>query len=251
MSNKHFIVDKVKSLDLPNRHLAAAQGVGVPGHVVVHLSDGAALLDLADPQAVVWEAVLDDVRQANEPVFLEMDATTNVIKQVLLPQSVVVTDIAPAPVGVRHEVTLEISHARHYLNTTNPDYQQLFNALSVARKQGTSVLVTETLDDHEIIDVRPDPTPFVGGPAMMVIPPAGPFGNLNATTAGITPQKAQQLFSLVANQSYIPFKYPDDGCWGRAHEMCRLIIANGVSPRKVWIYGNLMVSTRNHPNCKL
>ncbi len=99
--------------------------------------------------------------------------------------------------------------------------------------------------------MRPDPIPFVGGPAMMVIPPAGPFGNLHAATAGITPQKAQQLFSLVANQSYIPFKYPDDGCWGRAHEMCRLIIANGVSPRKVWIYGNLMVSTRNHPNCSV
>ncbi len=99
MSNKHVIVDKVKSLDLPNRPLSVAQGVGISGHVVVHLSGGAALLDLADPQAVVWEAVLDDVRQSNEPVFLETDPNTNVIKQVLLPQSVVVSDIAPAPVG--------------------------------------------------------------------------------------------------------------------------------------------------------
>lgn len=146
---------------------------------------------------------------------------------------------------------MEISHARHYLDTANPDYQLLLNALTVARQQGTPVLITETLDDHQIIDVRPDPVPFAGGPAMMVMPPAGPLGNVSPATAGVTPQQAQQLFHLVASQSYIPFKYPDDGCWGRAHEMARLIIANGVQPRKVWIYGDLMVSTRNHPRAQL
>ena len=110
---------------------------------------------------MAWEAVLDDLRQANEPVFLETDPNTNIITQVLLPKSVVVADIAPAPVGNKHEVDLEISQARHYLNTTNPDYQELLSALTVALKQGAAVLVTETLDDHEIIDVRPDPSPFV------------------------------------------------------------------------------------------
>jgi hypothetical protein len=86
---------------------------------------------------------------------------------------------------------------------------------------------------------------------MVVLPPAGPYGNPGAAPTGITPQKAQQLFTLVASQSYIPFTYADDGCWGRAHEMCRLIIANGESPRKVWIYGNLTVSTRNSPTCSV
>jgi hypothetical protein len=47
--------------------------------------------------------------------------------------------------------------------------------------------------------------------------------------------------------------YPDDGCWGRAHEMCRLMIQMGVSPKKVWIErvapGYLHVNTRNNPNC--
>jgi hypothetical protein len=46
--------------------------------------------------------------------------------------------------------------------------------------------------------------------------------------------------------------FPDDGCWGRAHEMCRLMIDMGVSPRKVWIYqvGPLLkANTRNNPQC--
>jgi hypothetical protein len=47
----------------------------------------------------------------------------------------------------------------------------------------------------------------------------------------------------------IPFLYPDDGCWARAHEMCRLMINIGLSPKKVWIDGELYVSTKNNPNC--
>ena len=47
----------------------------------------------------------------------------------------------------------------------------------------------------------------------------------------------------------IPFLYPDDGCWARAHEMARLMIGMGYVPRKVWIRGSLLTPTRNNPNC--
>jgi len=50
----------------------------------------------------------------------------------------------------------------------------------------------------------------------------------------------------------IPFMFPDDGCWGRAHEMCRLMINMGVKPAKVWIncVGPLLkANTRNNPQC--
>ena len=47
----------------------------------------------------------------------------------------------------------------------------------------------------------------------------------------------------------IPFMYPDDGCWGRAHEMCRLMIARRLKPRKIWIEGSLQTPTRNNPDC--
>src|SRR5438128_1726709 len=70
--------------------------------------------------------------------------------------------------------------------------------------------------------------------------------------------RAQQVFDamnattcdpLSVPLSCIPFLYPDDGCWGRAHEMCRLMIKIGVSPKKVWIQGSLYVPTRNNPTC--
>lgn len=73
--------------------------------------------------------------------------------------------------------------------------------------------------------------------------------------------RARQLFELVDRQvccaasaaaPCIPFTYPDDGCWGRAHEMCRLMIADGADPEKVWIFGNLSnVATLNNPACQI
>ena len=74
----------------------------------------------------------------------------------------------------------------------------------------------------------------------------------------VTPQRAQQLFDLCASKMCCPasasapcitFLYPDDGCWGRAHEMCRLMIADGAQPEKVWIKGNLHPNSQNKPGC--
>ncbi len=76
----------------------------------------------------------------------------------------------------------------------------------------------------------------------------------------VTLQRARQLFDLVngklccpasAPAPCIPFLYPDDGCWGRAHEMCRLMIADGASPEKVWIFGGLHVISANQPTCNV
>jgi len=74
----------------------------------------------------------------------------------------------------------------------------------------------------------------------------------------VSATKAQQVFDamnatscnpLTVPAPCIPFLYPDDGCWARAHEMCRLVINMALKPKKVWIQGNLYVSTKNNPNC--
>ena len=56
---------------------------------------------------------------------------------------------------------------------------------------------------------------------------------------------------LTVPSPCIPFLYPDDGCWARAHEMCRLMIAAGVKPRKIWIAGGLLAKTKNNPSCQV
>ena len=52
------------------------------------------------------------------------------------------------------EVELVISHAKHYLRRSHPDFDALLALLEQARATKTLVAVTET-EAHDIIDVRP------------------------------------------------------------------------------------------------
>lgn len=56
-----------------------------------------------------------------------------------------------------------------------------------------------------------------------------------------------KIFKMLASQEYIPFKYPEDGCYARAHEMSRILEEKGIITAKVFIEGNLRVETTNSP----
>lgn len=57
----------------------------------------------------------------------------------------------------------------------------------------------------------------------------------------LTMAQAEALFKEMAGQTQIPFNWPRDGCFARAHEMRRLMEAKGIEARKAWNYGNLVV----------
>ena len=74
----------------------------------------------------------------------------------------------------------------------------------------------------------------------------------------LTLQQVKQLFDDMSVLSCdpsnavspcIPFMYPFDGCWARAHDMCRRMLVQGITPQKVWIHGSLTVKSANSPNC--
>lgn len=56
--------------------------------------------------------------------------------------------------------------------------------------------------------------------------------------------RAEKLFQEMASQKHIPFGYPDDGCYARAHEMARLLDDRGVTSGKVFSVGSLHVRTK-------
>lgn len=224
-----------------------------PPFVTVTLEDGqSARLDMSEDRSAVWADVLDSMRRDGLPAYMEVDPNTNLVTELLAPISVRVGSLTPTPSG-DIEVELVVSHARHYLRQTNPDFQELQAALEQALRNESTVVVTETLDDYQIIDVRSLPNPTE--PAMALVPPPVDAGY---GYAPVPLARAQQLFDLVnarccdpvtAPAPCIPFWYPRDGCWGRAHEMRRLMIEDGTVPQKVWIYGYLHVATYNAPTC--
>jgi hypothetical protein len=64
----------------------------------------------------------------------------------------------------------------------------------------------------------------------------------------LTVNEAKRLFAFLRDQKHIPFHYPEDGCYARAHEMARILELNGVTSRKVFIFGNLSVKTNWAPS---
>ncbi len=89
-----------------------------------------------------------------------------------------------------------------------------------------------------------EPTVVIGEMGMGV--PPGP----------ITPAIAAQIFSILAAQPDIAFKFPADGCYARAHLMSQRMQKMGLSFGKAWTFAHdaadpLWVNTPNHPAGKV
>lgn len=55
-------------------------------------------------------------------------------------------------------------------------------------------------------------------------------------TAPVSLKQALRLFDDLAAMPDMSFGYPEQGCYARAHLMCRKLEKLGVTPRKVWAF---------------
>ena len=113
------------------------------------------LLDLGQPRGAVWLKVLRSLHEQKTPAYVEVEPRSQEITRLLQPTRQPVGEIQPLE-GSRGDlrVTLLRSHALHVLRRSHPRFEELRRLLATARKAETAVWVTETLDSHEIIDVR-------------------------------------------------------------------------------------------------
>ncbi len=89
----------------------------------------------------------------------------------------------------------------------------------------------------------PPPLPLIPYPSWLedlLGQAAGPGGAGPLGTAGnpLTPDAANALFAELSAQGHIPFNWPRDGCFARAHEMRRLMAEKGVESAKYWNYAS-------------
>lgn len=284
MPNPNAIVSTTIRLE-PLLDRAATEILRAEGGLSVELEGGRRVrLDAADGRSAGFAQILDGLSKQRLPVYLELDPATDAITRLLVPHVARVIGVSPADEG-RLDVVLDASHGRHVLRLADADAPDLQRQLREALDSGRPIILTED-DAHNIIDVRaftpaPDwplpPFPPIPLPEPK-LPPRYPwplswvwwlfhwfwwwinwpwwwFRCMSMT-------KAQQVFNAMAattcNPLTVPvpcvtFLYPDDGCWARAHEMCRLMITMGLSPRKIWIDRSvasiLHVNTPNNPQC--
>jgi hypothetical protein len=156
--NPKTVVDNISDLSLPAPTFDTASGVTAPKsqYITVKFRAGhTGLLDMSLPRTKVWHEVIASMRQSNNPVYVEIDAETNIITELLIPLRVKVGNMVPSKENRKDvEVELIISQAVHHLRHTNPMFSKLEKQLKIAKQRGVEVLVTERSDDHEIIDVR-------------------------------------------------------------------------------------------------
>lgn len=219
-----------------------------------------------DPRSAGFARTLAALQRRGKPVYVEVEPASGAITRLLIPHDTRVIGVHAVDDGVA--VELAYSHARHVLRRDHPDFDELQALLRNAREQQLRVWVTED-EKHALLDLRPVPGPDDGPTKGWPFRPEPVpvlerfwrwpwwpwwwFGCVSMRTA-------QRMFDLVSATSCnpltvpppcIPFLYPDDGCWARAHEMCRLMIDAGAKPRKVWIVGSLHVLTKNNPFCEV
>lgn len=150
-----MLVDYVGSLSVPPETPAAKIARFPSGLINVHFSGGqSGFLDMADDRSTVWVEVLDSLRQTNQPVYVEIDPKTNVITKLHCPVVVSVAAVHSIENTGDVEVELIISAARHYLRKLHPNFKKNLEILQEALKSKTKVVVTESYDGYEIIDVR-------------------------------------------------------------------------------------------------
>jgi len=233
--------------------------------------DGGRAVRLApeDPRSEGFAEILEGLKSLRAPVYLEVDPATRALKVLRIPLVSKVASVREGR-GGELEIALATSSARHVLRADRPDFARLKEALTAAAASGAPMVVTED-DAHNILDVRGF-TPSPEGPPLPFpeweepllkwppIPKPTPIPWFPWPKGCVSAARAQQVFDEMAATTCnpltvpapcIPFLYPDDGCWARAHEMCRLMIAKGLTPKKVWIQGSLHVSTKNNPNCQV
>jgi Glutaminase len=229
-------------------------------------------LDPNDSRSTIFAEVLDDLKQSDLTAYVELDDVTSLVREVRVPLVDVVRSLDRTSTGDIN-VSLELSAALHILRHDNPDRDNLAKILESAAADRRLVAITE---DHErgIIDVRnasPSNLPLGDSPGAEGRPsgPSSPndsrlSGNLAEppplNRATVTLQLVSDLFRQMAGRgcnpsavtpACIPFSYPDDGCYARAHLMCIKMEALGTAPEKVWLYGRLVVRTPCNPNCQV
>jgi hypothetical protein len=205
---------------------------------------------------VPYSEILAEHHRLSMPVYLEVNPDNRMITALLIPMPGKVVAFSGDSSG-NITFRLDNSATKFVFPRSHPDYHDWARILREAQFDGSTVLVTETELPPEIVDIRLAENPTEPAlPSAPALPP--PVGS-------VTSDRAMGLFELASSQSClpldpvapcIPFLYPRNGCHARAHEMCRLFLAAGVQPAKIWNYcvdmkNPLVVKTPNAPTCQV
>jgi len=120
------------------------------GTIRVHLRDHQ---DVRLDEQDIHLMFLQTSQEYATPIYLEIEIDSRLILEVLAPYDSPVAALREAPPD-GYEVELIYSAAFHFLMYDQPGFEAMLAELQASLDDGSSRLVTESRDEHEIIDVR-------------------------------------------------------------------------------------------------
>ncbi|MCW3084848.1 MAG: hypothetical protein JWP12_2214 [Bacteroidetes bacterium] len=217
-----------------------------------------ALLDPVDPQAASWVKMIGYLQKNNRPVYVETEAGT--ITNVSAPEVAGIWEIWDVDEKNIY-VSFYTSTALHYLRRDRPGFQKMLDALQSAVDKKIPLLVTSTYNDFEIIDVRDLPADLANDELLQSLrsPETAGIIEPEEDEKVVSLERAKELFDRMKWKSCIPdasgdpcipFMYPSNGCWIRAHLMCYFLREEKETPKKIWSSGQyLRTRSTNVPGC--
>lgn len=239
--NIRVTISRVKTLPAP----------AAPGQVraTFRLEDGASVrVDTASPP--MCRTLLGAAAAHQVPLWIHHDASSGLVQFVAVPLIGRPVSTATLPDGSLH-VVLAPSHKHHILRRDHPRFDELKKVLEDTMNSADVAVLEDDDNIQDLVLAGPyraalgKPAP-AGGPQLAMTPVALPREDIDLLFGRVAERTCAPL---VAADPCIPFAYPDDGCWARAHEMCRLLNETKFVARKTWIYGSLRVATANSPKC--
>ena len=251
MNSQKKLIEGVQSFSPARESWVGKSREDLPNRLSMQFESGqAGSLDLKDPLSAHWANMIDRQTQAHLPVYVEIDEESGVITGVLIPQVFTVERLETDDRG-NLLVYLHRSQAIHAVLPTDPNFETMRDSLQAAVDDGSERLITATLSDLEIIDVR--------------IPPATPGDSeddppVPGPDPPVSPERAEEIFNDMYSENCaacspssdcITFQYPRNGCWIRAHLMVYKMhdYEPPETPQKLYIRGSLDPFAPNDPHC--
>ncbi len=213
------------------------------------------LLNPENSQAASWAKLIGYLQKNNRPVYITTD--NEIVTNVLIPEAARVWEVWDADEKTVH-VSFYTSTALHYLRRDHPHFKKMLEALQNAVGKELPLLVTSTHTDFEIIDVRDLPADLAKTEAKIILK-SPETAEIKEEEKVVTMQRAMELFEMIDKKACIPhdlanpcipFLYPSNGCWVRAHLMCYFLRKEKETPKKIWSSGQyLQARSSNVPGC--
>jgi hypothetical protein len=280
MPNPNAIVDKIARVEPPLDKPPADVLRESEHGLTFEFSDGRrARLDRSDERAPARAGILEKLRRRGKPVYVEVDPQSGVITRIQIPRVTHVEAVYANDAGDL-VIAIPLWQGSHVLRRQSSDFDAWAALIREALERRMPVILTAN-ETQDVIDLRwypkPEDLPPFPRPGL---PPEWwwrrwPYVYLvdiywfilklfGWWLSAVTQARANELFDLMASKSCDPltvpppcitFLYPENGCFARAHEMCRLMSLEGVTARKVFNYADydygLLVSTKNSPKCQV